>query len=265
MVANTEILRARQTGRPYLLCIRSGRSPRYLNWLNFGKARGWDLLISHYALPETGLEQRADILVTGGLTKLSTIVDIAKDERAIFSRYKAIALFDDDLVINFDDVDKMFNAFSRHQLLLGQPALTHQSYHSFRETLFCPSFSVRFTNLVEIMMPIFSASAFERCLPTFTEVTSGWGLDWVWPHILGAPKDRVGIIDDILVRHTSPIDTVSGAFYTFMRSLGVDPFEDKARVLAKYGLDDRIVHYGAITRKSGIRLVAAEPKPDAKP
>ncbi len=255
MVADTQIVAEKPTERPYLLCIRSGKAPEYPKWLDFGKPRLWDLLISYYAVPDAGMDHRADIVVAGGLTKLSNIQDLAQGPN-IFSRYKSIAFFDDDLVIRFDAVDQMFIAFSRHNLLLAQPALSHQSHHSFRETLACPAFSMRFTNFVEIMMPVFSAAAFERCLPTFTQSTSGWGLDWVWPHILGNPKDRVAIMDDIIVGHTKPIDTTSGAFYVFMKSLGVDPFAEKEKMLKTYGLSGTIVHYGAIARSNGAKLSA---------
>jgi hypothetical protein len=64
---------------------------------------------------------------------------------------------------------------------------------------------------VEIMIPGFSRSALERLLPTLDESETGWGwgLDSVWPKLLG--YEDVGIIDGTPVLHTRPVGQMRDA------------------------------------------------------
>jgi hypothetical protein len=63
----------------------------------------------------------------------------------------------------------------------------------------------RWVGFVEIMVPGLRTSALASLLPTLdlTETGWGWGLDSVWPKLLG--YERVGIIDGTPVRHTRPV------------------------------------------------------------
>ena len=39
---------------------------------------------------------------------------------------------------------------------------------------------------------------------TFDVNYSSWGLDGIWPYLLGEPKDKIAIIDSIRMTHTKP-------------------------------------------------------------
>jgi hypothetical protein len=65
--------------------------------------------------------------------------------------------------------------------------------------------SFRYTQFVEIMCPIFSRRALQICLGTMRDTASGYGLDHLWPSLLGYPRGRIGIIDAVAAAHTRPI------------------------------------------------------------
>lgn len=115
---------------------------------------------------------------------------------------------------------------------------------------------VRFTNFVEVQAPLFHGCALELLAPTILDerVRCGWGLDYVWPHLLrnsaergelssGDPHD-VGIIDQVAVLHTKPPgagwaakpSSRSDAFYA---KQNINPEEEMEATLRQYGLAGR--------------------------
>jgi hypothetical protein len=57
-------------------------------------------------------------------------------------------------------------------------------------------------------------------------VRSGYGLDHLWPAMLGKPRTRIGIIDAVGVAHTRPI----GATYDIRTAI-----YEQAAIHAAYG------------------------------
>jgi hypothetical protein len=93
------------------------------------------------------------------------------------------------------------------------------------------------TNYVELMAPCFARPVLERCLPTFTENLSGWGLDLLWPRLL-PPKPRTcAILDDVAMTHTRP---VGGPTYDRLRAAGLTPHDEAHAVMVKYGIPEDI-------------------------
>ena len=173
-----------------------------------------------------------------GNYKFSAIKDIHDKERSIFSEYKAIWCLDDDLEISFHDVDIFFNMMSELGLSLAQPSLSKDSPKRFLMTTNDIECLARYTNFVEIMMPAFSQAAFRHCVETFDKAISGWGLDYVWPKLLGYPDQKIGIVDAIVVKHTKAIDVSGGAFYRYLKSLGVNAQEELRQLRKDFCISD---------------------------
>jgi hypothetical protein len=231
--------------RPFLVCVRSAAGPPA--WVDFGRARSWDLLLSYYEQP-IAFEKRAEMSTRGGLTKFTALWETNRQHDNFLFQYQATLFLDDDIEIRFEDVDALFSIARDFQLALAQPSLSSESSSSWPITLRCPSFRLRFTNFVEIMAPLFSREALERCLETFHESISGWGLDLVWPAILGHPRDAIAIIDEIEITHTRPVDPVQGRFYRYLRDLGVDPYRELEELTRRYDVpaDLKPQQYGAV-------------------
>jgi hypothetical protein len=121
------------------------------------------------------------------------------------AQYDHVWFPDDDLLTDWDTVNRLFGICRDLDLLLAQPALTEDSYLSHIVTRQNPHCLLRFTVFVEVMAPVFRADALQLCLPVLAEDTRyGWGHDWVFPHLLGYPQNRIAIIDACAVTHTRP-------------------------------------------------------------
>ena len=231
-------LRRRPTSLPFLVCVRAGARTIHGEWYKPRHPRNWDFMLNYYEIPSIGWDEQADIVVTGGLSKFTAVKAIHSSAPDLFTDYRAVFFVDDDIMIDFADIDRLFSIFVEAGLELAQPALSHASYHSWVTTLACPSFHLRYTNYVEVMMPVFSRSAFLACVDSFDQCVSGYGLDFAWPVLLGNPLDRIAVIDAVTATHTRPIDLANGPFYRFLRSVGVDPFDEWRKIGERYGVTD---------------------------
>ncbi|WP_205174097.1 glycosyltransferase [Bacillus pakistanensis] len=156
-----------------------------------------------------------------------------------FQEYDAIWIPDDDILINSEEIMNFFNIIKSYDLLLAQPSLTHDSYIGhWKITEHQNGNILRYTNYVEIMAPGFSKLGFKTCIETFQESHSGFGLDFTWPRIMGLPKNKIAVIDEVLMKHTRPSKT--GDLYP---QLIENPINEGRRVCLKYGInwDDCLV------------------------
>jgi len=138
---------------------------------------------------------------------------------------------DDDVDISGRDAERLFQWAHNYNLQLCQPSLSADSAcTNWPITKHVPGSEVRRTNFVEIMAPLFRMDALAKCLSTFTENNCGWGLDLIWPRILG---DRdIGVIDAVQVKHTqmwsSPAWTLPS---------GKTPHQEMHETLKRHNMD----------------------------
>jgi hypothetical protein len=200
--------------------------------------RSWDLCLAWYG-DETSFLQRPpseySVLLKKG-NKLQCLHRLCYPGSPLFD-YEYVAFPDDDIATSWMDLNRIFQICADYNLLLGQPALSHDSYIAHAILRQQPDKILRFTNFVEIMTPFFSRLALRRCSGTFNFGASGWGLDRAWPVILGDPRNRIGIIDAVPVHHTRPI----GLNYDIQAAS-----QDDMMVCRSFGVTTEYVEYGFV-------------------
>lgn len=125
--------------------------------------------------------------------------------------YDYIWLPDDDIATNSEDICSLFEYMEEYKLHLAQPSI--MGYYGVDITLHQKGSKIRFTNWVEIMCPCFSLKALLECKQSFKENNCGWAIERIWNRLLGHPKNKIAIIDDVIVIHTRPVltgDTYKG-------------------------------------------------------
>jgi hypothetical protein len=229
-----------------LVFCRVGDGSLHRSWMGDPATRSYDVWLDYYGADDARYAgDPARLTVTRDLFKIQRIAQIVRDHRDALAGYDAIWFPDDDLQATPETVDRLFEIFHALDLLVAQPALADGSHYSHAITLENREFSVRFTNYVEPMAPVFSRPALEACWMTFAESISGWGIDYVWPKLLGEPRDRLAIVDAASVLHTRPVGV--SAWY---RSLKLDPMAELVATAARHGvaLPHRKVHYRGLPR-----------------
>lgn len=238
--AEIRLLRSPVRPRPNLVLVRAGYDSEHLGWnLPSLTGRSWDLGILSYAGRVEAVDiPGADWLAVGGFTKWHALDRLLDAAPGMLDAYRGIWVIDDDIRIgDLTNVDVLFSVARDWRLQVSQPALSPQSHASFELTRQHPALLLHYTNYIESMMPLFDAAAFRTVRKDFGRYISGWGLDALWWHRLGQPDRGFAVIDGVTVTHTRPIDHGAGAFYRYMRSLGIDPVDDLRGALREMGLE----------------------------
>jgi hypothetical protein len=203
------------SGRSNLVILRAGPESLHPAWLHACPegARNWDLCLCTYGrgTPETAAEHQAHYPGSKfeGLSSLLAA-------QGFWRAYDYVWFPDDDLLTDWQTINRMFELCRAYGLALAQPSLAPGSCVNHPITRRADGGAVlRFTSFVEIMAPIFSQAALRRLAGSFALNASGYGLDHLWPAIIDAPPTAIAILDAVSVLHTRPI----GASYDQARAM----------------------------------------------
>lgn len=220
------------TGPANLVIVRAGDSSLHEGWLTPPADRNFALAISYYGAEPERWRGGADVLVHQPGPKWLPLADFVDEHWEWVRQFEYVALPDDDLGATATDWNRLFAAMREFDLDLAQPSLGYDSHWTHQITARRPALRLRTTNFVELMTPVFSLWALERCLPTFRMSPSGFGLDLVWPAVLQRAGRRLGIVDEVAFEHTRPFngntvfDPEGGAGKGVYATLSKPPFID---------------------------------------
>jgi hypothetical protein len=218
--------------RRFLVVVRAGDTSLHPTWVDVARPRSFDLVVSYYGRdPQKYRDGAFPRIDDPGQKFIGAQRLLQRDP--FWRAYDYVWLPDDDLATDQDEIDELFARADAMGLALGHPALDWHSHYWHVVMVRSPSFSARYVDFIELMGPVFSRAFLERCLPTFDENLSGWGLSFLWPHMLGSGLRRCAIIDDATVTHTRPF---GGPTYDLLRKLGRDPRDEARDLYVKYGL-----------------------------
>lgn len=214
-----------------LVVLRAGDRSLHGQWIA-GPVRDFDLFISYYGNEPDRYRADTPLWEARKGPKWPCIGDLLQAQPALVERYDAFWFPDDDLAVDTATINRMFALFRGFALVLAQPALTPESFRAHPMLLQRPGHVLRHTGFVEVMAPIFEREALRTCLPSFSRSRSGWGLDWVWPRLLGAERRQsIAILDATPVWHTRPL---GGELYR--NHPDMDPHRDVERLILEYDL-----------------------------
>jgi hypothetical protein len=190
--------------RRNLVVVRAGPGSLHERWLDCcPTTRNWDLLVSYYAQSDRlpSVEYEGVCFHQGN--KLKPLLHY--HQLGWFAPYDYVWLPDPDIETDGHSINSLFEIMRLFDLSLAQPSLSDDSFTSHIITKNIPTNVLRYTNFVEVMLPCFSAKALDICAPVFTESQYLWGIDYVWPKLLGYPKNKIAVIDSVIMRHTNPV------------------------------------------------------------
>lgn len=232
----------------HLVVVRAGRASLHCGWIDGPGRAGFDLLVARYE-PGPSLGERdghAEVVIPG--RKVAGFARLFREHPALLADYDFIALFDDDLRISQRDLERLFEIGRSHKLDIFQPTLSPDSYFSYAATLSNSMFRLRYTNVVEMMCPVFSRDHLVRALPLFG-LGYELGIDLIWTRMTAEPWFRYALVDAVVARHTRPV----GSNKVQHLPTNGGGYDDEIRlVLAQANADFRgFVAYAAIDRNGG--------------
>lgn len=191
--------------KKYLVIARVGDNSLHSHWLKNATAN-FDLFLSYFGDKPKHFQEEANYYeqVKGG--KWPVVHKLIEANWDVISQYDAVWIPDDDILADAKTINNMFSLFEGFNLALAQPALTMNSYFSHSSLLRQPNSILRYSNFVEVMVPIFSSDALTHLKHSLGQSPSGWGLDALWPHLIENPeRNKIAVIDAAAVVHTRPV------------------------------------------------------------
>lgn len=231
----------------YLVVVRSGEGSLHRSWLSDESDRHWDLIESYYgADPRADLDERFERIVDRGV-KWNSLKRLFESRPELLIDYDYVWLPDDDLACTQEDINRIFELTRKYDLLVAQPSLSGDSYHSHATLLENSEFLLRYTNYIEVMCPCFNARYLQSVVPLLDLSPSGWGLDNVWCMLTANPRERSAILDCVQVTHTRALGT--GSIYENLAKMGSVPIEDREALLERFTVrpDDPTIYSGIRT------------------
>jgi len=129
-------------------------------------------------------------------------------------QYSHVGLIDDDIELAWSDLNRLLAIAAAHGLDAFQAALSPDSFHDHPRFVARAGSELREVDWIEVMMPFYRTAVFLAGEAFFARSISSYGLDqFVLPtlHRL-AGRERVAVIDSVVVRHARPITSDGKVF-----------------------------------------------------
>jgi len=227
--------------KKYLIITPAGKNSLFKEWLQ-GEPN-FDIVLLFYENDEQLAKEYTKYtpyVFIGKGEKFHLIKSFIKDNLDFVSQYEYIWFPDDDASISTDSINRFFELSDQYELWLSQPAMTGYVSHQITTPVY--GSLLRYTNFVEVLAPLFSLETLLKVYSTFDENYSSHGYDFLWPHLLGQPQDKIAIIDDIIMVHTKPVGQSYDRF-------PVPPGQELGELLNKYNITHSTINYSQIWKK----------------
>jgi len=234
-----------------LVVLRAGSKSLHRNWIS--SKRSWKLAISSFDVDNAAAFPEADYFhyFKGG--KWDGIHAFFQTNPGLVDEYDQVWLPDDDIDSTSLDIETLFNLTAKYELEVAQPSLTNDSYFTHPITLRNFATKIRYTNFVEIMVPVLNKEVLKTILPLFQFYGSGFGFDYIFGRVTSDPLCKCAILDEISVRHTRPVGSVLAKELKKQGFSGQEELEDLSHLVG-YDLDNVRPVCFALTTQIGFKI-----------
>lgn len=185
----------------YLVYTSAGDNGNIHYWLqNFdGQTveKNFDLWITYYGDQRNKYEEISDFYNMRKGAKFPNLLYVYQKWPDILAHYEAIFVMDDDIIIDSNGINLLFEVRKKYDLWLLQPAFDPIGKISHTITKVNRSCFMRYTNFVENTCPLFRRDKLEGFMKIFDPVLTGWGIDLWYHFFLGEHPRKMAVIDGI--------------------------------------------------------------------
>ena len=218
-----------------LLITTFGEYNHVDHWLNGN--RNFDVALINYDYHEHRGTLIGDCVYLDSFHtfKYPGIYDALWDEPSLL-KYDYFFMPDEDIKLSCESINTLFDKARTLNLDLCCPSIeqSDESFPSWKIFIHESGREFVATNFIEVMCPLFSKYALSQCLDTFRKSQSGWGLDIVWPKLIGDNGSNIGVIHSVVAQHTRRI--TGGSLYKDLQRKRISPFSEKRKLIVEYSI-----------------------------
>lgn len=214
---------------------RNGPDSLHEEWLTNFDIKNWDLILLFYdenSFKRCQIREGKSFYYPGG--KWEAYYNFFRDYPDVLNNYDYFWFADDDISLQGNEINKMFQRMNDYDLDIAQPAMSLESYFSYIITIQCDFLKIRFSNFVEVMAPCLRKSLVKDMLPFFKDAFSGMGLDSVWTYKTRKEPNKIAILDEVVMTHTRP---VGGPLHQKLKEKNITFKEEISSNINKIGIE----------------------------
>jgi hypothetical protein len=232
-----------------LVFTSAGDRSNVCRWLQ-GRRRDFDLWVNYYGDDASALQSLADIYSVRKGTKFQNLYYCYSRWPELFSRYEAVMVMDDDIIIGADGLTRLFDLRRELDLWALQPAFRISGKLSWNITRVRPTTRLRYTDFIEMTCPLFRRDKLDAFMAVYDPQSMGYGEDWWFLRTLGPDRGlHVAVVDEVSC--INPHDRTKGGREIDRISTHEQRKAMWERTKERHNLEERRTHneYGRIERR----------------
>jgi hypothetical protein len=172
-------------------------------WINDNQE--YDIMVVYYGNKQESYDKyskKVDWILKRKGSKFQNFHHIYKNHKDIIDKYDRYFILDDDIIFDYKDINKMFYLSRKHDFWICGPTYkkSPECKISYKETLSRANENIlfRYTNFVEVGVPLFNKEALDKFMKIYDPVLIGWGIDFLYIWICDMNnKKRFALIDSV--------------------------------------------------------------------
>lgn len=179
--------------KDFLIYTSAGLNANVAQWAS-SPDRSYDIWITNYSDTPNHLREFADVYNESKGAKFPNLKKIFEEHGSTLSRYKAIMVADDDIIISPQKLNALFRMIEEKDAWIVTPAFSKFGKISHTTTERRLMSKYRYTNFAEVTCPIFRTDMLLSFMQVYDPEIKGYGVDWWYLNHLGTD-----VIDKIII------------------------------------------------------------------
>jgi hypothetical protein len=192
----------KQSNHRNLVFTSAGNNTEF-DKLWIGKERNYDIMVVYYGSDDEIYKKYAskvDYILKRKGSKFQNFHYIYETHRDILDKYDRFFILDDDIIFKTTDINEMFSMSKRYDFWICGPTFkkTSECKSSHPVTITQPGNLFRYTNFVEVNVPMFNRRALDKFMEYYDPELIGWGIDFLYIWACGINEQkRFALVDKI--------------------------------------------------------------------
>jgi hypothetical protein len=213
-----------------LLIAAIGEGSKHKNWI--AGERNFDTIFIVYDKHMAkAFEEDGDLVVVEEGFKFQLIKKVL-EENDLVDKYENIYMPDDDVEIDTDSINHLFDVMKINGIEIGQPSMEDINCIN-AHVVNKEGANIVFTNYIEIMNPVFSKDALSKVIEYFDENQLGFGYETLWNKLYDNPDDKFAVVHSVIATHTRPMRSGKNSIH---KRVGKSEAKQLQEFMAKFEL-----------------------------
>lgn len=212
-----------------------------------GENQEYDVMIVYYGDNEDNYQkyyEKVNYILKRKGSKFQNFHYIYQNYKEILAKYDRFFILDDDIVFNVDDINQMFALSRKYNFEICGPTFKKVPECKISHTITITENKnqFRYTNFIEVNVPLFNRTALDNLMKYYDPILIGWGIDYLYIWANGIEKQKsYALVDSVSC--VNPIDNLKGGkrelynidkslsraetYEKFAKNLGIPKVENK--------------------------------------